>query len=96
MSQEHGDSIGLAYTRAALRGLRRVEPPNRRRALKEMIDTLPADVRAVRAERLQGVEYEGRPVYRFRLGPYRVLYTLDRQEILVLDIGHRREIYRRW
>ncbi|MEJ2369111.1 MAG: type II toxin-antitoxin system RelE/ParE family toxin [Acidobacteriota bacterium] len=36
-------------------------------------------------------------LYRFRVGDYRVIYTLRDKEciILVLRIGHRREIYRR-
>ncbi|MGA9750231.1 MAG: type II toxin-antitoxin system RelE/ParE family toxin [Acidobacteriota bacterium] len=37
------------------------------------------------------------PLFRFRVGDYRVVYTLHEEElvILVLRIGHRREVYRR-
>ena len=95
MTQEQGGSRGLAYTRAALRGLRRVEPLSRRRALKETIDALPNDSQPSQARRLRNVTHDGMPIYRIRSGPYRVLYTLSRQEIVILDIGHRREVYRR-
>jgi mRNA interferase RelE/StbE len=39
----------------------------------------------------------GRNAWRIRAGDYRVLYEIhdDRLVILVVDIGHRREIYRR-
>ncbi len=46
----------------------------------------PADVKKLR----------GREAWRIRVGDYRVIYELhDRQlQILVVTIGHRREIYR--
>ena len=35
-------------------------------------------------------------VYRIRSGHYRILYSIrDGSNIIVLDIGHRRDIYRR-
>ena len=33
--------------------------------------------------------------YRFRIGDYRVVFDLKGQEIIVLRVGHRREIYKR-
>lgn len=33
--------------------------------------------------------------YRFRIGDYRVVFDLKGQEIVVLRVGHRREIYKR-
>lgn len=33
--------------------------------------------------------------YRFRIGDYRVVFDLNGQEIVVLRVGHRREIYKR-
>ena len=32
--------------------------------------------------------------YRYRIGNYRVIYDLNDNEIIILRIGHRREIYR--
>ncbi len=39
---------------------------------------------------------EGGKGYRIRIGDYRVVYTIDkkRKTILIIKIGHRREIYR--
>lgn len=38
----------------------------------------------------------GRPAWSIRVGVYRIIYEIDdkAQEITVLDIGHRRDIYR--
>ncbi len=35
-------------------------------------------------------------LYRFRIGDYRIVYSLDRvnKQIIVLSVGHRSEIYR--
>ncbi|MGH9786329.1 MAG: type II toxin-antitoxin system RelE family toxin [Terriglobia bacterium] len=39
----------------------------------------------------------GMPLYRLRIGQYRVVYEVDdaRSQITVITIGHRREVYRR-
>jgi len=38
----------------------------------------------------------GRPAWRIRIGSYRVLYEIhdDKLQVLVINLGHRREIYR--
>jgi len=33
--------------------------------------------------------------YRFRIGDYRVIFDVEGDEIIVLRVGHRKEIYRR-
>jgi mRNA interferase RelE/StbE len=33
--------------------------------------------------------------YRFRIGDYRVIFDIEGQDVVILRIGHRREIYRR-
>ncbi len=39
----------------------------------------------------------GVPLYRIRVGTYRVVYEIDdvRKQVTVVTIGHRREVYRR-
>lgn len=55
------------------------------------IDRLAADPRAD-AVKLRGAE----DVWRARVGDYRVLYRIkdDRLVVLIIRIGHRREVYR--
>ncbi len=33
--------------------------------------------------------------YRFRIGDYRVVFDLEGEEIVVLRVGHRKDIYKR-
>lgn len=43
------------------------------------------------------IRLEGYDAYRVRVGVYRIIYSVDRGRllVLVLDIGHRKDIYRR-
>jgi mRNA interferase RelE/StbE len=44
----------------------------------------------------KALKLSGRDGYRIRIGDLRILYSINKGEliILVIDIGHRREIYR--
>ncbi len=76
---------------AAVRALKKLDPPIRRR-VQGAITLLAEDPRppAVRALR-------GRPGLRVRVGDYRIVYTVsdDVLLIVVVTVGHRREVYDR-
>lgn len=86
----------IVYTRDALDGLASVQPKNRRRIMREKIDKLVADPRPPGSRLLRNVDHEGRQVYRIRSGDYRALYGVPESggEITVLDVGHRKNVYR--
>jgi mRNA interferase RelE/StbE len=44
------------------------------------------------AERLTDPELGG---YRFRIGDYRMIFDMEGNDIVVLRVGHRKEIYKR-
>ena len=64
-----------------------------RRRIGEAVEGLAADPRPAAAKMITGAH----GVLRIRVGDYRVLYTIDEGQliVLVLDAGHRSEIYRR-
>jgi len=75
------------------------------RALRRIAEREPALYPRVASalDDLQRDPYQGKPLkgelkgrYSYRVGSYRVVYVVRRQELLVLiiDIGHRRDIYR--
>lgn len=76
---------------AAVRALRKLDPQVRAR-VRGAIALLAQDPRPPGARALQG-----RPGLRVRVGDYRILYTVQDQVLLVVvvQIGHRREIYER-
>jgi mRNA interferase RelE/StbE len=75
---------------AALRALRKLDPPVRRR-LQGAIALLAQEPRPPAARALKG-----RPGLRVRVGDHRVIYTVDDDVLLVVvTLGHRREAYDR-
>ena len=76
----------------ALRSLRKLERPLQVR-IAHAIDSLAADPRPHGAVKLSGED----DLYRIRTGDYRIIYSVvDRVlTVLVIAIGHRRDVYRR-
>ena len=77
---------------AALRDLRKL-PEDARRRIAVTIDSLAGEPRPTGVEKLQG-EAE---LYRVRVGDYRIVYQVESKApvVVVVRIGHRREVYRR-
>jgi mRNA interferase RelE/StbE len=80
----------VEFLPSAARELSKLEPAVRRR-LARRIDRFAQDPRGG-AVKLRGAE----DVWRVRVGDYRIVYQVhdDRLLILVIRIGHRRDVYR--
>ncbi|MBP1642625.1 MAG: RelE/StbE family addiction module toxin [Acidobacteria bacterium] len=82
----------LEIKRSAARELERLEPRSERRRIVDRIRALAGDPRPAGAQKLAGRS----SLFRVRQGDHRILYEVhdsDRR-IVVLRIGHRREVYR--
>lgn len=81
----------IALTPAAARQLRKFDPQVRRR-VQAAIELLATEPRPPAATRLVG----GAGEWRVRTGDYRIVYEIvdKRLLVLVLSVGHRREVYR--
>ena len=77
---------------AAVRQLRKLDPPGRRR-VQAAIDLLAEEPRPPGARQLIG----GAGEWRVRTGDFRIIYDIRDQELLVLvvKVGHRRDVYER-
>lgn len=79
----------LSYTQRAGRDIRKLDPAIQKRIQKKLelykLDPLQ------HAEKLSSSELGS---YRFRIGDYRVIFDIDGEQIVILRVGHRREIYR--
>ena len=82
----------IELSRAAEKSLAAL-PGEARKRIASKIDSLAEDPRPDGATKLSGMEN----IYRLRAGDYRILYEIrDRVLIvLVLTIGHRKDVYRR-
>ncbi len=76
---------------AAVRALRRLTPSDRRR-IAARIDSLAMAPRPPGAKLLSGPDR----FYRVRVGDFRVIYQVKDEvlQVVVIRIGHRREVYR--
>lgn len=81
----------IALRPAAVRGLRQLDAPIRRR-VQGAIALLAQDPRPPSARALKG-----RSGLRVRVGDYRIIYTVADDVLLgvVVTLGHRREVYDR-
>ncbi len=80
----------LVYTHRAIKDIQRLEPAVKKRIGKALLryeeDPLKYAVRLTEAKL---------GTYRFRIGDYRAIFDLEGDEIVVLRVGHRRDIYKR-
>lgn len=85
-------TLEVALAPAAARQLRKLDPQSRRR-IQAAIELLAIEPRPPAATRLVG----GAGEWRVRTGDYRIVYEIDDERllVLVLSVGHRREIYQR-
>lgn len=82
----------IEFTPAALRQLKKIDPENGRRILVFLRTEITNDPRS-RGKALKGAL---RKFWRYRIGEYRVLVRIEGDKLLVLvvRVGHRKEIYR--
>ena len=81
----------VTYVASAAKALRKLDRQTARRIL-EALNALADDTRPPGCIKLQGGEGE----LRIRIGDYRVVYDVvdDELVVLILRVGHRREVYR--
>ena len=81
----------IEFRPAAARELAKLEIVTRRR-IAATVESLAQNPRPPGVEKLKGYDHR----YRVRCGDYRVIYEFDDKVliILVLRIGHRRQVYR--
>jgi mRNA-degrading endonuclease RelE of RelBE toxin-antitoxin system len=90
---EVGALYGFAYTPKALAFLKTLQPKLRRQIINR-IQTLAANPTPPGSKKLQNVMDGENPVYRARQGTHRILYSVRGVIIVVLDIDHRKDVYR--
>ncbi|MEA3223221.1 MAG: type II toxin-antitoxin system RelE/ParE family toxin [Thermodesulfobacteriota bacterium] len=80
----------LTYTRRATKDIQELDPKIKKRIGKVLLRY--EENPSANAVRLVNSELG---TYRFRIGDYRVIFDLEGDEIVILRVGHRSDIYRR-
>ena len=79
----------LVITRRAEKDIARLDPVAKQRVKEALQEYLKDPLR--HARKLLELSLG---TYRFRIGDYRVIFDLEGDKLVVLRVGHRREIYR--
>ena len=87
---------GFAYADAALKYLETSVSAKIRGQIKRIIESLATNANPPGSKKLQTITDGEAPVFRVRSGDYRILYVIrnNPDQIVVLDIGHRKDVYR--
>ena len=82
----------IEFKRSAAKALRKI-PKSDQKRIAHKIDSLSANLPDPATTKMKG----DNPFHRVRVGDYRIIYEIheDTLLILVLKIGHRKEVYRR-
>jgi mRNA interferase RelE/StbE len=83
-------SYNLVYTRRAVKDIQKIEPTVKKRIGNTLLRYKEDPIRYSRK-----IINSDHGSYRFRIGDYRVIFDLEKDDIVVLRIGHRKEIYKR-
>ena len=80
----------LVYTQRAIKDIRKLEQISKKRIGRALIRYEEDPLKY--AEKLIDPRLG---TYRFRIGDYRVVFDLEGNEIIVLRVGHRKDIYKK-
>jgi len=81
----------LRFTNAAFRQLSRLESSFQKRILEKLEFYCSQDQPLHFSEKLRDSRFGQ---WRFRIGEYRALFDVETETILILAVGHRRDIYK--
>lgn len=79
----------MVFTKNAVKDIKKLDFIAKKR-LKKKLELLCQDPLMVSKKLLDSKLGQ----YRYRIGDYRAVFDLDKDKIVVLKIGHRKEIYR--
>jgi len=82
--------VRIEWTEGAIRDLQKLDKVIARRILKK-ITWFSKNFERIILEALDG-EFKG--TYKLRAGDWRVVYSVERETVIIQFVGHRREIYK--
>ncbi|KKR97368.1 MAG: Addiction module toxin, RelE/StbE family [Candidatus Uhrbacteria bacterium GW2011_GWF2_41_16] len=83
-------SYNLVYTSRAGKDIKKLDPSIKRQLSKAILKL--QDNPLEHSDKLTDPKMG---TYRFRIGDYRVIFDIEGKDVVVLRIGHRKEIYKR-
>ena len=82
-------AYSLLYTKTAAKDIQKLDSVAKKR-IKRRLEELSKDPFKISKKLVNSSV----GTYRYRVGNYRIVFDVDRQNIVILRIGHRKEIYK--
>ncbi len=82
-------SYKIAFKKSVARDLKKIDKEQANRIIKKIEDELPK-----KAETLPALTGKFSGLRKFRVGDFRVIYSIMGDTALILRISHRKEVYR--
>lgn len=79
----------LLYTKTAVKDIKKLDIVAQKR-LKKKLELLASDP----LHYSKKLVHSDLGTYRYRVGDYRIVFDLEGKDIIILRVGHRREIYK--
>ena len=79
----------LVYTKTAFDDIKKLDPVAKKRIKKKLEQFFLSPFKY--AKKLINPAIGS---YRFRVGNYRIIFDIDKNNVVILRVGHRREIYK--
>ena len=86
--------FGIAFGSAAVAFLDGMPLGKLRAQIAKKAKTLILNAHPPGCKKLKGIMDGDDPVWRIRSGDYRILYIVRKTEVIILDIGHRKDVYK--
>ncbi len=86
--------MGFSFGRAATEFLDAMSPGKQRAQIARKAKSLHTNPHPPGCKKLAGIMAGNDCVWRIRSGDYRILYVVRSMEIIVIDIDHRKDVYR--
>lgn len=80
----------LLYTKSAVKDIQKLDNVTKKRIKKKLEDLQKQPLKS--AKKLTDFRLGD---YRWRIGNYRIVFDIDKNKIVILRVGHRREIYKK-
>jgi len=80
----------LVYTKRAVRDIKKLD-----NTIKKRVGTILLKYKDKPLDFVETLKSSDLGTYRFRIGDYRVIFDIERNDVVILRVGHRREIYKK-
>ncbi len=82
-------AYNISYKNSVFRDLKRISKPE----AKRIMDGLEKEL-SIKADKFPILKGKFAGLRKFRVGNYRIIYTLQEKEIIILRISHRKNVYK--